>query len=502
MAKTLTLEEAAQKLGVSPEQFKVNLKTHKDYRAIRPLMGGASMHFREQDIDELARRLGMGSDQDLALGDATAEEAPLKLDDDQIDIGRDLERGPGGSSLRLSSSKSGVRKAQPAKTDADAPLVLGGEEGSSGFALAPDEPAKAKGDSDVKLEKKGKPDSDVKLQKPTGKSGVVRTPTEEIDLDAEQSGARKSSGKSSSDEVFGIADDAPAPPAKKTSAKKPIANSDFELKLGADSSDEFELEMAGDDGSDEVDLGTAPKPKGGSRPGRDSGVNLKNPNDSGISLEKDSDSEFELNLDSDSARKISGPKSGKKTKPDSDSEFDLNLDDSGSDLSASDQVVEGEGGKDIFETDFNIPALDDESASEAVALEEGDTDLDSSDFDLAIDDSAVAEDSASEVIELEEGAEAVEVEDADEPSAAEALAGVDDDEEPRPAAAGVAAPAKWGALPALVLMPCVVVMFLVGLMGFELLRGMWGYHQPSKPASPITMAIAKLFVSESELPKD
>ena len=68
MAKTLTLEEAAQKLGLTPEQFKLNLKTHKDFKNVRPLMGGATMHFRAQDVDELARRLGLGSEPELQPG--------------------------------------------------------------------------------------------------------------------------------------------------------------------------------------------------------------------------------------------------------------------------------------------------------------------------------------------------------------------------------------------------------------------------------------------------
>src|SRR5262249_58444476 len=66
---------------------------------------------------------------------------------------------------------------------------------------------------------------------------------------------------------------------------------------------------------------------------------------------------------------------------------------------------EGEG--DIFETDFEVPALDDESGSEAVALDEGDTDLESSDFDLALDegDAGSAEESGSQVVALEDEAE-------------------------------------------------------------------------------------------------
>src|SRR4029077_6530096 len=111
---------------------------------------------------------------------------------------------------------------------------------------------------------------------------------------------------------------------------------------------------------------------------------------------------------------------------DSDSEFELTLDDSSGEMSAAPSSKKGKakGGdaeKDIFETDFDIPALDDESASEAVVLEEGDTDLESSDFDLALDESGAEESAASEVVELEEDLDA----ETDE-SASEALADVDE----------------------------------------------------------------------------
>src|SRR5438067_5639784 len=105
MANTLTLEEAAQHLGISPEQFKANLKTHKDFKNVRPLMGGATMHFREQDIEELSRKLGLGSEPELQLGNAGSDpDVPARLEEsgDHVEIGRDPPR-PGGSSPRLSS---------------------------------------------------------------------------------------------------------------------------------------------------------------------------------------------------------------------------------------------------------------------------------------------------------------------------------------------------------------------------------------------------------------
>src|SRR5579864_2685817 len=105
MAKTLTLDEAAQQLGLSAEQFKTNLKTHKDFTALRPLMGGATMHFREQDIAELGRKLGKGSD------------AELHADDDQVEIGREPPRAAGSSGTRLGSQSSPrIPKGKPEET--------------------------------------------------------------------------------------------------------------------------------------------------------------------------------------------------------------------------------------------------------------------------------------------------------------------------------------------------------------------------------------------------
>jgi len=499
MAKTLTLEEAAQKLGLSTDEFKTNLKTHEDFRAVRPLMGGATMHFRAQDIDELARRLGLGSEPELQLGDATTEAgSAMKEGDDQIEIGRDLVRGSGTSSQRLQPPSS--KKISASKPAEDAPLQLQGSS-EEFIPLAedkggkPDSGAKVKtsSDSDVRIEKK-----DPNRPSRVSKAGEVF----ELAKDSGRAGSKAPSGK--------------APSSKTSASKKPAdSSSEFELKLGADSSDEFELTLA-DEGSDEIDLAKIPRDATGSK-GK-SGVNLKNPADSGISLESksrkkgpDSDSEFELNLDSSKTSKVSGPKSsGRKKKPDSDSEFELTLDDSSEIATPSKRMKDGD--KDIFETDFDIPALDDESASEAVVLEETDTDLESSDFDLALDESGVVEESASEVVELDESTEAppsgrrraVAAVDEEGPSAAEELAGVEEEEGAVAVApAGPQQKAKWGPLPAFVLAPCLLVMFFVGIMGFELMRSMWGFHQAAnKPSATLTRGIAGIFIGENELPKD
>ena len=123
------------------------------------------------------------------------------------------------------------------------------------------------------------------------------------------------------------------------------------------------------------------------RRGGESGINLRDPADSGISLEKGKGkgkgegAEAQprtredrqrlgrgLRADLDSlrrrrpARKLGGPKSGKKpVDPDSDSEFELTLDDSAagraSKHAAAGSADDGDKG-DIFETDFEIPPME------------------------------------------------------------------------------------------------------------------------------------------------
>lgn len=314
-------------------------------------------------------------------------------------------------------------------------------------------------------------------------------------------------------------------------------SSDFDLspapaKSDEGSSDDFSLELPGD--SDfSLDLGGSIE---GELKGLSSGISLGNPVDSGISLEQGGEGsdelEFELSVDAQATPKPAKAQA-KEPKPESSefelslddsggpglepssgdsSEFELTLDDSGSLPSLDEPAAAKSGEKDIFETDFEVPGLEEESGSQVAALE---TDLDSSDFDLAIDGSDVAsdEESGSNVVALDEDADegaatisskrhpaGADLE-ADEDLGFEQLAGddavaeVDQEEEEEDLAPArkelVAVPAKaapWGVLPVIVMLPCVVVMFLVGMMGLELVQHMTGY----KPPGFLTKAITEL----------
>jgi hypothetical protein len=442
MAQYYTLDEAARVLGLSTDEFRRKLATEWKTRP-RRVPDGATLRFPAVEVDEIARELGQGSDTELKLADSSDAFEPLS-----------------------SGPKSGPR--------------TGG-----------------KPDSDVKLEKGSKPKSGIQAN--------IRT--EEMDLDAGKKQPPSSTRKFQSPmEVSGQGGKPPS--------KKDQSSSEFELSLKPDSSDEFDLKLTEDD-SDEVDVGVLPGRSGGPLKG-DSGINLRTPSDSGISLEKSS-SEFELQGESGVSKPKSGPRSGPKTAPksgpktgprsgpktpsksapvpsdESDSEFELTLDDTPAAQAADATVAFPEDQKDIFETDFELPALDDESGSEAVALDESDTDLESSDFDLGGGEA----ESGSEVVSVPESgrrraqsvAEAEALDEFDEELVAE------EDERP------IVVPAKktWGVLPALVLIPTVVIMLLAGLMSFELLRSMYGYATPSKPSGMLVRFFAQQF---GDMPKD
>ncbi len=473
----ITQEEAARRLGIPLEEFKRRLKT--EWTHVTPMRDGPNLRFRENQIEELSRQLGAASDPELPL-------AAMDLSD------------PGSDDFKLTPGPKTGKIPKAGSKPADEPLAFDGSDDDI-FSLSA-EPAKPKKPTDEST------DSDVRLEVRAGAVSLLSAPKSSTKLNSGDSGKKLSSDSG-----------------RNVGKNKNLGDSsEFELSLDADS-DDFEMQMS-TDSSDEVDLGSSPLDEGG-RAGK-SGVNLRNPDDGGIPLDRnraggsgrnlgkappppvDDSDDFELSLEADSseAEPVSpkskpAPRSAPKIQAttDSDSEFELTLDDSGDagslgSLEAA--ALDDEGKGDIFETDFEIPNMPDESGSEAVALE-SDTDLEGASEDVALDDLVVDEDTS--------GSEAVVLDDEDESpaprsgrgrkAADDEWAGVgggrrrqdDDDDEP----VGVAAPAPWGVIPAIVLFPSFVLLIVGGLMAFELLHTMTGYAQPRKPASPIVRGIAK-----------
>jgi hypothetical protein len=432
------------------------------------------------------------------------------------------------------SSESAGTPPTGKDSDSDVKLVNPGPADSN--VVVPTGPGKAPTDSDIRLE----PPQPVKA-KPSSDDIML---TDEIDLDADLKKEDKTEKPQVKSRVpaakpqqpqqpppakspFELTESGMSPRTSKPVAGEPVptvpdSSSDFELTpvgesqspLELGSSDEFELALP----DDAVEIGQEPL----GLKGKDSGINLSNPADKGISLEGagvDSDSiEFELSLDAHEPTPKPAPAESDVA---SDSEFELTLDDSGglapleSDVNSPTEKTSAE--KDIFETDFEVPALEDDSGSEAVALDET-----SSDFDLALepDDISIDEDSGSQVVPVDESAVDEAAATVARPSKSgrgrAALVGEEDDlgglfedvgpevsEELEPGVAAEeegpyrevaveAPPAPWGVLPVAVLLPCVIVMFIVGMMGLELVQNTNGYHPPGFFTKVIAEPVANM----------
>ena len=454
MAQFYTLEEAARVLGMSAEE----LKTKAQHREVRAFLDGGSWRFRVVDVDELARRRGMGSDAELRLSDLEIPTTPSTSGDDidlsefnigvaDADLGaktRDLPAGsdsgsdhdillddlslPPGPVTGSSSVIIGMATSSRRPTDSDVRLIpdntaqSGPRPSDSDVRLAPADArrpsasesrpkAPRPSDSDVKIKPSSPSDSDVTL-KPTALSPadsdvtlIAEDTTDHFILKpgAGDTAVRKSpvapAGPGSSAEVMppGEPDsDFELSPSSMMDALQPDSGSDFELSA-LDESDEFEATpMLGPSDSDVT----------AADPGF-SGINLSRPSDSGINLQMASGlglkgaSSIELTpLSGDEIKQQAAkPKAPAKPAPKK--------------ASMAETPIPSKAEKDIFDdTDFEVDALDSDGEDKTMQLEAA------SDFELE------ESDTGSEVFAIDE-------EDVDQ-NAATALgpaSGLDDEEE-------------------------------------------------------------------------
>lgn len=550
---TYTLDEAAAKLGISVEEFKRRQREEAAFKNLRSFRDGNTLRFRANEVDELSRVLGIGSDGEGSppVPPATATQAELRpeyaFDPESV-----TQVGSVPAPITVSPSKASSTQIvpppalpTPSQTDVEVPLVF---DDSDNFSLAPEDPP-AKAPPSIRIPPT-RVDSDVGLSRgdKTAKTPEKAEDVESIFADDELSfnlaspatgSGRISSGKSGK-LTSGKSGKLTTGSSPKVTQQSPPpvdeGSSEFELSLDPDSSSEFELSLTSDS-SEEISLGDMPVQRAGN-----SGINIGNPSDSGPSLEgkKKGDSKKKLATSGSSdeiefvVEKKPGLSSGRNAGArqevapiqdvvdDSDSEFELTLDEDPN-LGALDTdtgaIGEQDASNDIFETDFEIPALEDDSGSEVLPMEEADTDLESSDFDLAVDSEEMSTDSdgsGSNIDIIDEADESEEIpkskknkraalklDDDDDSggvsfddmdlesgvSASRALRGVkgdagDDieaveDEEGVPVGAVVAAPAPWGPLPALLLLPTVLLAFVGAIMAYEVIGGMMGYKTSS-----------------------
>jgi hypothetical protein len=396
MAQFYTLDEAARVLGMSAEE----LKTKAQSREVRAFLDGGTWRFRVVDVDELARRRGLGSDAELRLSDLddlagksdSGEIQDLDLSEFQLGVGK---RDLGAESAHLSKSK--VRDDGGSDHDIlldDLALPPSQITGSSSVIIGAPSSSKHPSDSDVRLVPdtlKSASDSDVQLASPAGRKQpsdsdvtLIKEDTADHGIVGSGSGdtaVRVSPFAGSSAEVPASVSDSDFelnPSSELIDALQPDSGSDFELSA-LDASDEFESTPLKASDSDV----TAADPKL-------SGINLSRPSDSGINLQSglglgQADS-IELaplsdeELPTSKAPKTSPPAKPSKPKPS---------------LAATPPPSVKKGEKDIFDdTDFevDVPSVDADSDDKTVQLEAA------SDFDL--EDS----ESGSEVFAIDEEA--------------------------------------------------------------------------------------------------
>ena len=398
MAQFYTLEEAARVLGMSPE----DLKLKAQHREVRAFMDSGSWQFRVADVDELARRSGLGSDPDLSLSDldldVPAGSASEEFDLSEFQMGTDqADLGAKTNQLLAAGSGDGEEDVQfddlslPAGplSNSSSTIIgmgkLGKIPSDSDVRLVPDRPIKDASDSDVRLmpmePRLG--DSEVTLVNDDDEGSLPSLSAISPGLDA----GRGSAGRVGSSDEIAAHDESGSdfeltPSADIAAALQPESGSDFEL-TALDASDEFEATPLSGPSDSDV---TAALPSA-------SGINLARPSDSGINLQGVgsfdlSDDSIELApLDDDEPAR---PAPKPKVVPPAPSPAASAKTHESADPGATSL---GMAEKDIFEdTDFSleVDALDDDRDDRTVQLERA------SDFDLDDDDSA------SEVFALDE----------------------------------------------------------------------------------------------------
>jgi hypothetical protein len=399
MAQFYTLDEAARVLGMSAEE----LKSKAQSREVRAFLDGGTWRFRVVDVDELARRRGLGSDAELRLSDLegpggkhdSGEVQDLDLSEFQLGVGK---RDLGAESVHLSKPKP--RDTSGSDHDIlvdDLALPPNQISGSSSVIIGAPSSSKHPSDSDVRLvpDLKSASDSDVQLASP----GRRRPSDSDVTLIKEDTADHGILGSGSGDTAVRVS------PFAGSSAEVPasVSDSDFELNpsselidaLQPDSGSDFELSAL--DASDEFETTplkasdsdvTAADPKL-------SGINLSRPSDSGINLHTgpglglgQADS---IELAPLSDEQIPTSKSAKPSKPAPGAKPSKPK----ASLAATPPPAVKKGEKDIFDdTDFevDVPSVDADSDDKTVQLEAA------SDFDL--EDS----DTGSEVFAIDEDA--------------------------------------------------------------------------------------------------
>ncbi len=505
MAQFYTLEEAARVLGMSPDE----LKAKAQQREVRAFLDGGSWRFRVVDVDELARRRGLGSDAELRLSD-------LDLPVTTAGAGEDLDLSE--YHMGVANPDLGAATMEVPKSDSgsdhdilldDLSLPPNPLTNSSSVIIGMSTSGKLPTDSDVRLVPE-KPrgvrpsDSDVRLAtpgdfKPPSDSDVTLIADDTSDhhaLTPADTNVRQSPVLGSSAEVLAAHEDADSDfeltPSSVIDALQPDSGSDFELSALEEGSDEFESTPLAKPGDSDV---TAADPGF-------SGINLSRPSDSGINLQMAPGlglgagaSSIELSpLSGDDIKAVAPPKAAPK-KPA---------------LSETPPPATRKAEKDIFDdTDFEVDALssDGDSSDDKTVQIEAASDFELEEADtgsevFAIDEDDVDQNAATALgpAILEEDEDEEEEDDGFAAATSSEMASAWDVESETPSTAGRAAAApsvmaaagasaEWGGLWIGFLSVATILMMFAAFISVDLVRNLYEY-QSASPASGIIKSLS------------
>lgn len=509
MAQFYTLEEAARVLGMSTEELQAKAQN----REVRAFLDGGSWRFRVVDVDELARRRGLGSDADLRLSDldvpVTDAEVESDLDLSEFNLGvADADLG----AQTVDMSRSDLQSDHDILLD-DLSLPPNPMSASSSVIIGMhNSGGKLPGDSDVRLIPDNAPgvrpsDSDVRLASP---ADVKRPSDSDVTLIADDTSDYQALAPSSSHDtavrqspVFGSSAEVPA-----INKDEDEADSDFELTpssvidaLQPDSGSDFEL-SALDEPSDEFESTPMLKPSDSDVTAADpgfSGINLSRPSDSGINLQMAPG----LGLNAGASSIELAPLSGDdiKTVPSPQKPA----------LSATPPPATRKGEKDIFDdTDFEVDALasDGDSDDKTMQLEAA-SDFELEEADTGSEVFAIDEDDVDQNAATAMGPALLEEEEEDdgfeEATSGEMASAWDvESESEAPSSAGraaaaspvLAAPgasAEWGGLWVTMLGVATLFMLFLAFVSLDLVRNLYDF-QGGVPASGLVKTLAGLIM--------
>lgn len=428
--KLVTLEEAAQMLGVTPDA----LNEMRQKQEIFGYRDGASWKFKPEDVERLKEELASRATGFQSSGDSSEDSSG-----DDLVLLSELELGESGAS----PSSTVIGRGGPAESASDSDLKLA-ESGE--LTVSPGEAGASKAESAA--------ESVSKVEAGQAGSGPSK------DLDTLDLGGELKEEESGIDlpSDLGIGQEpvlATGSSGKKSSSDVTLATPTSSPTMGDSSIHESSSEelVLGGTGSD-ITLS----------PG-DSGIQLVNPADSGLSLEEP----VELSSSSED-----------------DSSFDLGSDSSevlgtAADFD-SDAVMELKSDDEFLLTPLEESSEEEsqDSGSQVIALDE-----DSASFD-DVSPTVLASDSSSSLEVVDEGAAALGL----SPGVVQApsIPG-----QQLVAPAPPAREAAFSLPVVLSLGGCVLVLSLTGMMMFEMVRVMWSWDEPYAINSKLMDAIVSLF---------